>query len=140
MIRGRRVVYMAFITGFFLFSHLSQPSANEFSMTAKVPLSPVWQKAIENRSTYNLDLRSFRNIARLNLSIKGVNDIPLSHEHIQILLFKDDILVDRQEKNTDSNGYLMFTLVYERASSYRIFILDMEHEYPFVIRNVFFST
>ncbi len=140
MIRGRWVVCVVFLWLSYVLFFPQFVSASSVSMSAHVPLSPVWQQAIEEHSSHELDLKKFRNIARLSLQIKGIKNTPVSDESIQILLFKNNQLVDIQENQTSETGETQFTLIYSRENSYRIIILDREHEVPFVIKTVMFNT
>jgi len=138
MLRGRRVV---FFVVFFLYIFLFQTTTNatEIGVTATVTLSPVWKKAIEERSTVTLDTVSHENIAFFEVTTKGVEDIIVPNETIQILFFKENRLISSQIKTTNKQGNAEFTFVYTKGSAYRAICVNIGHEFPFIIKTLSFA-
>jgi len=138
MIRGRRVFVWFLI--FFMATLLFARSANaiQLGMSAYVPLSPLWQSAIEENTATVLDTKTHRNIAELSVQIRGINMLTLPKQTVQAILFSDDVLADNQIALTNDKGYAKFTFVYKLGGNYRIVLLNTTYQYPFVIKTIGF--
>lgn len=132
MIRGRRVIGVVFVL---LASLLlaAQVHAAELSMSASVPLSPLWKELIAKHSVFTLDTHSHRNIAELTGQIKGADNVILPPQTVQALLFEGDALADNQIKKTDMKDNISFTFVYKRGAAYRIILVGSPDDSPYVI-------
>lgn len=138
MLRGRRVVNVVILLFVFLFKVSAY--AAEMGATVTVPLSSLWERAIEDRSVQTVDTSTHQNVALFSVQTKGINDMIMPGETIQILLFKDDKFISSQKKVANKEGLAQFTFIYTKGGNYRVISLDIGHEFPFVINTLSFRT
>jgi len=140
MRRGRWVgIFIAFFLLTTNYQLLSTPSyAASLSMSATVPLSPLWKEALRIHSRVKIDT-SYAHTIRITQESLGIEQIPVEKQVIQLLIFSDGILVTEQTKITDKKGVVNFAFVSEIPSTYSVIIINRTEPIPFVVKNAHVS-
>ncbi|MCX6730501.1 MAG: hypothetical protein NTZ55_01510 [Candidatus Roizmanbacteria bacterium] len=136
MRRGRWVAYC--IAFFLVTSHytLVTPScyAASLAMTATVPVSPLWKESLQLNSKAKIDT-SHAHILLVSQESLGIENIPVERQKIQLLILKDNILINEQEKSTNKKGVVDFVFISEKPGYYTIILVNKTDTAPFVVKN-----
>lgn len=136
MRRGRWVVYCAAIFLFFFAVRTSY--AASLAMTATVPLSPLWKSSLQLNSKTKIDT-SHAHILLVSQESLGIENIPVEKQKIQLLVLKDNALINEQEKITNKKGVVDFVFVSEKSGYYSVIIVNKTDTSPFVVKNAILS-
>ncbi len=132
MRRGRWVVYCFAV---FLSFFVAQSSYGiSLSMTATVPLSPLWKEALRLNSQVKMDT-SHPYILHISQESLGIEKLPVEKQEIQLLVFKNNILVNEQIKITNRKGEVDFIFVPDQSGNYSVMVVNKSDEKPFVVKS-----
>lgn len=132
MRRGRWVVYCFAL--FLCFFCVQSSWGISLSVTATVPLSPLWKEALRLNSQAKIDT-SHPHILLISQQSLGIENIPVDKQDIQLLIFKNNVLVNEQEKMTNKKGAVDFIYVSGQADTYSVIIVNKTETYPFVVKS-----
>lgn len=136
MRRGRWVVY-CFALFLFFFSARDTWGIS-LGVSATVPLSPLWQRSIQTNSKAKIDV-SHPHILLVSQESLGIENIPVEKQIIQLLLFKNNVLVHEEVKETTKKGVVDFIFISENKVSYSVIIVNKTNTNPFVVRSTTIS-
>lgn len=132
MRRGRWVAYCSAI---FLFLFTAQSSYGiALSMTATVPLSPLWKEALRTNSQAKMDT-SHPYILLVSEESLGIENLPVEKQTIQMLIFKNNMLINQQTKQTNKKGQVEFLFVAEKSGIYSVIIVNKTETIPFIVKS-----
>ncbi len=103
-------------------------------MTAHVPLSSVWSKALRTHSEAKFDT-SRSDVLYVTQYSLGVEKLPVEGQTIQLLVFKNGKVVENKEKKTNSSGFVDFVFVSEVYSSYTVMVINKSDSSPFIVKS-----
>jgi hypothetical protein len=107
-------------------------------MSATVPLSPLWKESLRVNSKAKIDT-SHAHILLVSQESLGIENIPVEKQKIQLLIFKENVVVHEEEKITNKKGAVDFTFVAERKGTYSAIIVNKTDTTPFVVKNAVVS-
>ncbi|MCX6732416.1 MAG: hypothetical protein NTV98_02655 [Candidatus Roizmanbacteria bacterium] len=136
MRRGRWVVYCIAIFLFFFAARTSY--AASLAMTATVPVSPLWKEFLQLNSKAKIDT-SHAHILLVSQESLGIENLPVERQKIQLLILKDNVLINDQEKITNKKGVVDFVFVSEKPGYYTIILVNKTDTAPFVVKNTIIS-
>lgn len=136
MRRGRWVVCLC---AFFLFFISPRASYGiPLSVTATVPLSSLWKESLRFNSEAKIDI-SHAHILLISQQSLGIEKLPVEQQKIQLLLFKDKLMVTQQEKVTDKTGVVDFVFISEQPGTYSLIVVNKSDITPFVVKSALVS-
>lgn len=107
-------------------------------MTATVPLSPQWKEAIRINSDAEIDA-SRPHILLVSQYTRGIENLPVDKQTIQLLVFKNGKVMEENEKLTNKKGTADFVFVAEQSGTYTLMVINKSDTSPFIVKSATFS-
>ncbi len=137
-VRGKRVVtgigYLILVIGLFIFfpSQSFAQEAVKLTVTATVPLSPLWKQAILQNSGIQFDSQSFfLNVpVKMTITSKGYNNQSLPDQLVRIGIFANDRQIVNDILTTNNNGIIGYAFVPTQYGDYHITAENISYQTP----------
>ena len=113
------ILVIFFLSLHTVFAHQPEPISHTFTVTAVVPISPVWEAAIRENSQVMVSAVK-ENDLQFSSHIVGLNNAVMPKETVRAILIKGESPVSILESTTDNQGVAHFHIHLNDPGVYQV--------------------